>query len=307
MAGITSSTIECGPGLIVYNNAYFYSQENIQLKLTEEKFDIKADAFPTLQKRAKNRKYELSFKPVGEWEHLAVLFPHGNTALGSQVFNNTPLTIWANDGTKYVLSNVAVTKQPGIVAGVGFTLLGDVTFTAILKDGAVPSDSDAYLAISSDTHPGFGSFSLAAIKTPVWTRSWGSSPWDDFKVAEGGMVFDFPLELQEQKVDGLGTVNMKLAGRSANAKFTPVGLTTAQILSALGSNTVLGAAPTVNPLNCSGTGVYIRLYNAMMMDLAALNWSTKNDRIGEVTAEATQTFTAGAADPLFYVGTSAPS
>lgn len=304
---ITTSTILRAPGSIAFDGGRFYSEGNIQVRLIEDKFDVKADMFPRIDRRPRDRRYEITCKLAGEWEHLSVLFPHGNTALGTPIFDNTPLTIWTRAGSnnKFVFSNVAVTKQPGVVAFNGGVITGDVTFTALLKDGGDPGDADAYLAVSTDTYP-TDAFSVAAIKTPVFSASWGAGDLASFGVSESGVVFDFPIELSPQKTDGLGTVQMYLSGRMATAKFTPQGITVAELLTALGANVAMGSAPTINHLNVSGTGVYVRLYNAQLMD-PALNFHTQTDMIGEVTAEATQGFTANVTDPLFYVGTSAPA
>jgi hypothetical protein len=302
---ITVSTILNGPGLVTLGGGYFYGEGLINLKLIEEKFEPRVDFIPGIGKRPKDRRYELTFTPCGEWEHLSVLFPHGNTAIGAQLFSGAECVIWALDGTKHTLHNAAITKMPGITAGIGSTLLGDLQITGLLKEGKDPHESGAYLTTASDSYPGNSNFSISAIKTPVWTRSWGASPWDSIHVADGGVKFDFPLQLRPLVVDGLGTVGMVVTGRSASAKFTPVGKTVAEVLTAVGSGAAMGSTPTVNDFICSGTGVYIALYDAQMED-PGFNWHSQANRLGEVTLTATQTMDAGATNPLFLVGTAAP-
>jgi len=307
MPAITSSTILAGPCKLVYDGATIYSKGNVTIKLTEERWMVKVSGMPGLQERTSNRRYEISFEPAGQWASLSVLYPYGSTVIGSQIFSNETLTIWDQAATynKRVFSNAAITKCPGIKAGVKDTVLGDMTFTAILKDGVIPGASDAYVVISTDTYP-TEAFDLSTVITPVYTHVWGgSSPWSSFNVGDAGVVFDFPISIRDQNVSGLGTVNMVLTGRGGSAKFTPVGVTEAEVITATGANTVMGAAPTVNNLVVAGTGIHLTLYNAQMKDVN-LNFDSETDRIGEMTAMATQTLSAGALNPLYRIGTAAP-
>ncbi len=302
---ITSSTILRKAGRVTFDSAVFYSGDAaINVRLNESRFAVKADMFSKIDERPQDRVYEIKMPLAGEFEHLGVLFPHGSTALGAPIFSNKTLKINTRDGEVYTFANVAVTTSPTIRAIVGQTIFGEVTFTAILKDGEDPGAEGAYLTIGLESY-GSDAFSVAAIKTPIWANAWGSSPWDAFKTS-GGITFDFPLTFEPVKVDGLGTVNMTLVERAATAKGTPVGLTMAQILTAINANSVMGAPPTQDDLIVAGTGVHIQLYNAMLRD-PQFNWHTKTDLIGELTWMACQGFTTNVADPLYYVGTSAPA
>lgn len=303
---ITSSTILRKAGRITYDGGVFYSGDAaITVRLNETKFDIKADMFNRIHSRPSNRVYEIRVPLVGEWEHLAVLFPHASTALGTQIFSNKTLKINTRDGQVLTFSNAAVTAMPSIRAIIGQTVLGEVTFTAILKDGADPGDSDAYVTYGSEAY-GTDAFSVAAIKTPVWANAWGaSSPWDDFKTS-GGVTFDFEMALEPQNVDGLGTVNMVLSNVQATARCTPVGVDIDDILTAVGANAVMGSTPSENNLVVSGSGVHLTLYKCLMRD-PSLSFHNKTDLIGEVTFQAGQGFTSNAADPLFRIDTAAPT
>lgn len=303
---MNSTTILTGPCKLVFSGATIYSKGNVTVKLVEERWKVQVSGFRDLQERTKDRRYEVTFEPAGEFRDLAVLWPYGTSAIGTKIFGNTPLTIWSRDATnnKRVFSNAAITKLPGIVASVSQTLLGSVTFSCLLKDGGAPGDADAYVVQSTDTYP-VETLDVSKMITPIYSHSWGASPWDSFYVGEGGVVYDFPLNLYAHKVDGCGTVNMSIAGHDASAKFTPMGLTEAQIRAAVGSNSVLGAAPTVNDLIVAGSGVHLTLYAAQLRD-ENLTFGAGVDRLGEVTAMATQTFSAGAANPLYRIADAAP-
>ncbi|MES2597181.1 MAG: hypothetical protein V4662_17675 [Verrucomicrobiota bacterium] len=303
---MTSSTILTGPCVIVHDGVMFISKGAVTVKPVIERFGIPLAGYPDIEQRVSNRHYEVSFTPAGAWDDLAVLFPYSTMSIGSQIFSGKGLTIWTRDSTnnKRVYSNAAVTKCPGVAALHTDTLLGDLTFTCILKEGGAPGDSDAYVTQTTDTFPDID-YDISKIITPVYTRSWGSSPFDAFNVDPKGIVYDFNVELRPQMVDGLGTVNMVLVKKGATAKFTPVGLTEAQIRTATGANTALGASPTKNNLIVAGTGFHVTLYSAQLMD-DNLTFDANADRIGEITASVTQSITSGAGNPIYRIASAAP-
>lgn len=301
-----STTILSGPCKLVFDSATIYSQGNVEVKLIEERFDIKADGLRMIQQRPKDRRYEITLTPAGEFKNLSVLWPYASSVIGTKIFSNKSLTIWSRDSTanKRVFSNAAITKLAPIRASTGQTMLGSMTLTAILKDGAVPGDSDAYVVQSDDTWPS-EAMDISTIITPVFARSWGSSPWDAFFVGPDGMEFDFPLGLKPHPVDGLGTVNMRITSHEATCKFTPLGLTEAQIRTAVGANATFGSAPSTNNLIAAGTGCHLTLYAAQMQD-AAFTFGADAERLGALTAKATQTLSAGALNPIYRIAAAAP-
>lgn len=299
-------TLLSGPCKLVFGAATIYSQGDVQIKLVEDRYKLKVAGFRDLQERTKNRRYEVTFTPAGEFKNLSVLWPYAASAIGTKIFSNASLTVWSKDATanKRVFSNAAITKLPTITASAGATMLGSMTFTCILKDGAAPGDSDAYVVQSDDTYP-TEAMDVSTILTPVFARSWGSSPWDAFYVNEAGVVLDFPLALFNHDIDGLGTVNMSISGHDATAKFTPMGMTEAQIRSAVGANAAHGSAPTTNNLILAGTGCHLTLYAAQARD-ENVNFGAGVNRHGEMTLMATQTFSAGAANPIYRIAAAAP-
>lgn len=301
-----STTILSGPCKLVFDGATIYSQGNVEVKLVEERFPIKVDGFRQIQERPKDRRYEITLTPAGEFKDLSVLWPYASTVIGAKIFANETLTLWSRDATanKRVFSNAAITKLSPIRASTGQTLLGSMTFTAILKDGGVPGDADAYVVQSDDTWPS-EALDISKIITPIFARSWGSSPWDAFYVGPDGMEFDFPLGLKPHVVDGLGTVNMSVTSHEGTCKFSPLGITEAQIRSAVGANAVLGSAPTTANLIAAGTGCHLTLYAAQMQD-ASFTFGAEAERIGAVMLKATQTLSAGALNPIYRIATSAP-
>lgn len=310
---IDRASIIRGPAIVTFGGETFYSKGDITYGPTVGTFDVETDRFGVVDTRHSDRRFEISFEPIGEWEALSVLFPYATTAYGASVYgaSDSALVIHTLAGTKYTFHNAAVTSMPGIRAGVSQTLLGEVTFTALLKNSTDPTNAAAYYTVASEAYPGDTGFDACAIKTLAYASAWGiTSPWDDF-ATEGGWEIGFDLSLRDEQVDGLGTVDMTFQNLKVNASCIPIGPTPEQVLTAMdlqGSGNALGSCrvTTGDDLNISATGVYVRLYNANLDD-ADLGQGTERKAVGQCSWLARRTVTAGSADPLFYVGTAAPA
>lgn len=218
-----------------------------------------------------------------------------------------PLVIHTFAGVKLTLYNAAVVSMPPISLSAVKTLLGAVEFEGFLRNGKDWSDSAARWVIESaalsDT-----SFDPANIITQGYTAAWGASaPWDSFQTADGFEVA-FNLGLAPVSVDSLGIVSRRLQSLDVTARATPVGIDESAVLSKLllqDTGAKRGRSLSGDNLNISGTGVYVRLYGAGLRQ-APQNFSSGLGRVGSLEWFATRTFTGGAPDPLFHVGTAAP-
>lgn len=306
------------PGLVSFNSQTFYSVGPISADLIERRFDITTDQFGPIDERVADRRIEIKFTPIGELEALSTLFPMGGLALGASLFgsSDTPLVIYTPSGKSLTVHNAAVTTQPSVILGHDKTLFGEVTITGLIKNSTEPNAANAYYtyAASGASYPGDAAFSAAAIKTFGYKAAWGaSSPWDEF-VTESGFTLDTSASLEEVPADGHGTVDIKLASMSATITGTPVGILPTDLLSKRafqGDGNEIGARRAsgddliiVNQLG--STACHVQLYGAVIQDVP-LRFSGTQRGNGEVVWRATREFTAGVADPLYYIGTSAPS
>lgn len=314
---VNRTTLMRKPGLLQISGAYFRSNGAITITQNDTYFDIKSDMFGKLEDRVSDRMFEIKIRPIGEWASLGVLFPYFSTVLGAEIFGSTdtPCTIWTQDGEKYVFVNAAITGLPDTSAKVGDTLLQEITITALIGKDKNPGDADAYYTLSTgQVYPGDASFSKAAILTKHPLLTWNDTidpesptPWDSFATV-AGVVIKHQLKLEALKVDGLGTIGMRLADYSITAEFQPAGgFTMADILSATGGNTALGSSPTVNNLIIAYTGFYFSL-NAASLRKPSFKFGTAeaDNLIQGLEARATRSFSAGAPVPLGYAGTAAP-
>lgn len=303
------------PGLIEYNSVKFYSKDAITITQQIETFDITAVGFGKIEDRASDRMFEIKLTPVGEWENLSTLFPYFASNLGADVFgaSDVPLIVWTRSGRKYTFHNVAITGVPTINPKVGDTLLGEITFTALLAKDKAPGDSAAYYTLATgQTYPGDGTFSKAAILTKAPSLAWGASPpFDAFDTIDGVQIAH-NLSLSPVKVNGLGTIGMRISDLQLTAQFQPAGnIEMSDILGVTEGNAVLGGSPTVNNLNITYSGFYVRLYAAALRQASFKFGTGEGDNLIQgLEARATRTFDGGspvAPIALGYVGTSAPA
>lgn len=305
MSGIDRTLILTGPALVTFGGQSFWSKGDVKVDFTNTYFAIGTAHFGDVDKRVSDRKVEVSFEPEGRFTTglAAVIWPYGATAIGASVYGDTDraLVIWARDGKKLTLPNASITAMPDIRLGVGATITGSIRFTGLLANETDPSSAGAYYALASESYPGDAGFTVGNIRTSAYTAAWGETPpWDDFKT-EAGWVLSFGLNLRPQMVDGLGTVDMTLAGLSVTAKARPVGPDETDILTKMLPETGLGnsiAAASAN-LVLTGNIAVATLYNAAITASGFEYGAGK--RLGDTTWEATRTITAGVADPLFTI------
>ena len=241
-----------------------------------------------------------------------VITVSGGSGTNKIVVNN-PLTIQTMDssaGQLITLYNAAVTRMPGIIGSATATLLGEVEFEAFLVDGKAPGDAGAYYAIADSPYLQDTTFDPANLLTQPIALAWGAAPWDVF-YTKAGVRVDFALTLENVDIDGLGTVTKRLGGLVVTARGQPVGVTEAQLFTALklqGAGAGIGRSlgSGASDLVLTATGFYAKLTAAALKG-GPEQFSSRNDRIGELTWTATRTFTGGVPNALFVVGTSVPT
>lgn len=313
---VDRTTILSEPGLLVFQSAHFYSKGEITVDFVGDPFEIETDAFGPVDERDADRRIEIKFTPVGELESLGVLYPHASLLIGASPYGGTdkPVVIYTASGKSLTVHNCSITTMPPLTLSHRETLFGEVVLTGLLVDGADPSDADSYYtwAASGATYPGDANFSVAAIKTLGYTGAWGSSPWAEILTEEGFSV-NFSTSWSDVPVDGHGTVDYRLQSLSVEVSAIPVGIALADVLTALqfqGSGNALGASKVgANDLvitnQVGATALHFELLKPTLKQPQA-RFGSRVRGVGELVWRASRTITAGAADPLFYIGTAAP-
>jgi hypothetical protein len=228
----------------------------------------------------------------------------GGTGTNRLVVNN-PLTIQTFAGKLLTFPNAAVTKMPEIIGSAIETLLGEVEFDAFLVDAQMPSGTASLYTLVDSPYLGDTSFVPANVLTQPIVLDWGAvAPWNAFQTKSGIRV-DAAITLEDVDIDSLGTVTKRFAGLVVTARGQPVGISEKDVLDKLmlqGAGAAIGRSLTATSdnLNLSATGFYVRLYGAALRG-GPLQFSSRNDRVGELTWVATRTFTGGVPNPLFAV------
>jgi hypothetical protein len=294
MPAINRTSIISGPARISFGGQLFWSKGDITVRPINDRFNIDTASFGKVDERSSGRRFEVSFEPSGRFTAAlaAVLFPYGSAAIGSSIFTGTdvPLTINSPDGRQIILHAAAITQIPQLRLGVTQTVVGQITFTAICKNNADPTNATAYYTESAVTYPGDAGFAVADILTKPYTATWGSAPWANF-LNEGGWTIDITPSFAEQRVDGIGLVDMTLAGLEVSAKCVPVGPTATQILTAVAPALALGTSvATANNLVITGPAAgdpVVTLTRAALVD-SGLTFGREAKRVAETEWIATR-------------------
>lgn len=217
------------------------------------------------------------------------------------------LVILGNDGTRVTIHNAAVVQMPAITFASQATLWGPVTFEGFAKNGIPWSTANSLLTIDAADFADEG-FDKADIITQPYTMSWGATTWAS-RYTKTGITVEPSLSLEAVEDDASGVLTRRIAAIGFTARAQPMGPDIGDLITALklqGAGATRGRSLSGENFNIEGTGVYARLYAAALVGGPAI-WSSRADRLGELTWQATRTWTAGVANPLFYIGDSAPA
>lgn len=214
-------------------------------------------------------------------------------------------------GTQHLFHNTAVVDSPDIEASAGQTAIGAVKFEAF-RQFDLPATNAASLYTKSTGVTLDTSFSPADIITESYTLGWGSTaPWDAI-ATRAGVKCTFPLSLSAEGDDTMGTVTRRLDAATAQFSCQAIGLSEDDLHAKLivqntgaGRGRRLTSTDHLNLISTTSASLYARLYGAVLSP-APINWDRKLDRLGELTWTPTRQFVSGVAQPLYYVGASAP-
>jgi|ERR1043165_488280 hypothetical protein len=307
---IDVTTILKGPALVKYDGATFYSKGDISFSTAHNTMNIEVDRYGKVDERVTDDIITVSFTPAGEWESLGVVYPYLTMPIGSYITgaSDKPLVLHSFAGTKITLHNAAVTKMPNIRGSSKETLLGDVEFTSFVKNNVERTTAASRYTVASEALTDT-SFDPANIIVQPYTLSWGDAPWANLATKEG-FSLDWSLGLTDVETDKDGIVTKQLSNLDVSVKAQVMGISEAQLLDKMliqGAGAARGRSLNAGADNLviTGTGVYIIVYGAALKTSPQM-FSRTNLRIGELEWIATRTFTAGAPNPLAFVGEEDP-
>lgn len=298
MATFDRTTIVRGPCKITYDTQTFYSKGGVSLTMTNSTFDKETDAYGIVNKAKTDFQVVVEFEPVGEIEALTVLFPYGNTTIGSSIYGSTdkPLVITAADAT-YTITNAAVTQMPTIRCTANNTAFGSVQFTGIIDKSGNPNALADYYSVGAGASIG-ATFDASKIVTAPYTATLGSLNF----YSEAGFEIGFDLSLNPVTVDGMGTVDMSLQNLGVNITCIPTGIAENSFDTYFGSLDV-GEDLATASLDISTTttgGLNFDCPAVQIIDLQK-RFSPTDNRLGQLTLAARRNFATGVPSALFTV------
>jgi hypothetical protein len=159
MSQIDRLVVSRGPALVTFGGGSFFSKEDIVVDLSKDTKEIPSSAFGPLTEIVTGRKASTKFTPVGEFEHLDVLWtPFADMVPGTSLFGaaDSPLVIKPLDPDQKMVTfhAAAVMKPPGLVFTTQDTLIGEVEFEMIgANDTPVDNANYLFTFASNDIDP----------------------------------------------------------------------------------------------------------------------------------------------------------
>jgi hypothetical protein len=302
-----------GPAIIKKGTNYLYTAEDIsvttELTLTENTTSM----FGKTSEHQDTVQHVITCKPAPmvTADVLTMLFgDFANIAIGTRIYGASPadIIIWTKAGQQHTYKDGAITGLPGLAFSAGAPLFdGDVTFTAIGDCSEAISTADHFAAVASvafaDT-----SYDDSKEFQLVYPAVWGASPFDSIATVDGFKIA-FELSLEDDLNDSHGIYDKTVTGFGATASFTPIGITEAQVLTALGIQGT-GAGRGVRRETFARdlvltTGVEgdpeFTLYNCSLAGLSQAHGVMANN-IGELQLVAQRKITSGVTTPMFAIG-----
>lgn len=294
-----------GPAIVTHNGNTYRSKGDIQVKHSRDTFDVETALHGKIDTRLKSQKFEISFQPDGALANLAGLFPWiAGTAIGDSIFTavDLPLVIQGRDGTKVTFARAALSKMPAIRLKATDTLFGDMAFMALCPPSVDLDDADAWLEAEANAFAD-AAFDETKIVTARYFAAYGAAPYDAIASLDGFEI-EVAMETQNIEVDSYGLVDVILKSLQASAKFTPYGLSVAEIATMIALHDADAILPG-DSLAKAGTDLVISAADVFSATLhkagvksSDLAWGVGKPRDGELQFASRRTWTAGTANPL---------
>jgi len=302
-----------GPAIIKLGTDYLYTEADISVTTELTVTENQTSVFGKTSEHQDTVQHVITCKPAPmvTADILTMLYGSFPTiALGSSLYGEDPddLVIWTKAGQQHTYKDAAITGLPSLKFSAGAPLFnGDVTFHAIGDSSEEISTADHFAAVAAvaftDT-----SYDDSKEFQLVYPAAWGASPFDSIETVDGFEI-SFELQLEDQRNDSHGIFDKTVTGFGATATFQPIGITEAQILTAMGIQGS-GAGRGVRRESFArdlilSTGVegdpYFKLFNCSLAAPQYMHGATANN-VGSLQLVAQKKITTGALSAMFEVG-----
>jgi hypothetical protein len=299
---VNRSLLTRGTAYVNYNSVNFFTTSKIVAPHAPEWRQVMTSMFGPVDSWKANLVVRIPLRLYASYTALATLFPGYllNPIPGASVYGTTdvPLVIQARNGDLITYKNAQLTKVANLYLGVDEELFSaEVEFTALLENAANPETAGSYHTRGTNAYSdATAAFSAANFSRTRFTAAWGGISGFTGMVPQKGIQIDWHASLKPIDVDGLGTVDLSVAGMIAQARMIPIGPTLAQMKSASQEETpmgTLGSALSAD-LVCTGNGgsPVITLKNAYLK-ANSMHFDVADLRVNEAVWETTRGFSAG--------------
>jgi len=140
--------------MVTHRGGVFFSKEDIVVELNHETKAMGSSAFGELTKVRQGVKATAKFRPVGEFEHLGVLYPYASTPFGRSIFGDAdyPLLIQPLDPTQKQtrFKAAALSKMPDLFFSATDTLFGDCEFQMVGANNTAPEAAERLFVLEDN-------------------------------------------------------------------------------------------------------------------------------------------------------------
>lgn len=314
------SAIVQGPAKVVFNApagaVTFHTADDISYNIIRRTIPIRTALHGVIDQRDQDVMLDASIRPDGRFTAalIAALWPYSNSSMGTPLFTDTDrtLVLHGSDGATHTWAASAVTRMPDLLFSAVATLVGEVGFTGLTKNGSTWATANRLLTIGTGADPVDSAFTVAGIKTQTYTAALaGITGFTSFESVDGFRV-SFLLETEDLTLDSVGIYQKAIRNVGIAVRCIPVGPTSAQLLTALnvqetgtkrGQSMNAGAAAFT--IVGADTVTYLTIPKCTIeTGTFRFGSSAQALRVGEVAFVATRNFSSGAQQALWTLNAS---
>ena len=281
----TRQSIVRGPGTVTFNSVKIFDSNGISAEVDSSTQDVESSISGKLDTIKTDQIAKVTLTPVGSISKdlLDVFYPAfvKTPVIGQSLLGETdiPLVVSSKAGTKVTFAAAALTKCPDLLLSPVKTAFGSAEFSALLPNGKLPDETPALYTVVAAAYAD-GEPSRTGLTGCHYSGTFGSLSIPD--TVEGWTV-SVSMNLTPVTTDSQGTIDYTLSGVEVTARCTPLGLSEAQILSALPvlSGRGKSLASTDDLVIAAEGGLTVTLKNAALVT-GPLNWGATALRAGEL-------------------------
>jgi hypothetical protein len=305
---ISRANLGRGPAHVTIGGATLFTRDDLVPRHAPEWQPVESSMHGQTNKYKSDFTVKLALTLFGIWDNLGVLFPSAllNPVVGTSLFGTTDqaVVIHARNGDRLTYHNAQITKLGDLYLGVDSELFAAaVEVTAILKNNANPEDANSVFTRDTAAYTD-AAFAMTNFKKCRWSGAWTGKTGLTSFVGQKGFNVAWQLDLQPEKPDGHGTVDMYIGkgGLVAGCKCVPIGPSMPQIDTAQNVHAAHGTLLSAGAadLTLTGTGASVVLKAAAMTE-SGTAFGVQPLRVGEVAWETTRSVAAGVASAVATV------